>query len=59
MNKTDRGAIKWMPFYSLVEEEQLIKKAIREKEKIKKPNLSIEQMEQIEQKIMEIGRAHV
>ena len=52
MNK-DRGIIKWLPFNSIVGEQELIEKTIKEKNKIKKPHLSQEQMEQNEQRIIE------
>jgi len=53
MNKQDRGVIKWAPFNSLVDQKQIIKNLIKEKEKISKPKLSEEQMEQNEKLLVE------
>lgn len=52
MNK-DRGIIKWMPFNSLVGQKKMIDNLIMEKQKIKKPILSLEQQNTIEEKIIE------
>ncbi len=49
----DRGIIKWQPFNNIIEEKYLIEKMILEKNKITKPILSSEQIEEIEQKIIE------
>ncbi len=53
MNK-DRGIIKWMPFNSIIGEKQMIEKLVKEKQKIKKPILSLEQQKEIEDKLLEI-----
>lgn len=53
MNKQDRGVIKWAPFNSLVGQRQMIENLINEKNKIKKPKLSQEQIEQNESLLIE------
>jgi len=52
MNNFDRGMIKWMPFNSVVPSSQMINEILKEKSKIKMPNLSSDQKELIEQKII-------
>jgi hypothetical protein len=52
MNK-DRGIIKWAPFSSLPIQNKMIKNLIYEKNKIKKPILSEEQIKEIENIIIE------
>lgn len=52
MNK-DRGIIKWQPFNSIVGEKELINSLLKEKQKIKKPILSLEQQRKIEEKLVE------
>ncbi len=47
MNK-DRGIIKWLPFESLVSNKTVIDSILKEKNKIKKPVLSLEQQQEIE-----------
>ena len=49
MNK-DRGIIKWLPFESLVSSKQVIDSILHEKNKIKKPILSLEQQQEISEK---------
>lgn len=53
MNKSDRGAIKWTPFNSIVNQRQMIDNLIKEKNKITKPKLSQEQIEKNEQLLIE------
>lgn len=53
MNKTDRGVIKWAPFSSLIGQKQMIESLINEKNKINKPKLSQEQIEQNEKLLIE------
>lgn len=53
MNKQDRGVIKWAPFNSLVNQKYMIENIIKEKNKIKKPKLSQEQIEQNEKLLIE------
>jgi len=52
MNK-DRGIVKWAPFSSLVGQKEMIDALVLEKQKIKKPILSLEQQMEIEEKLME------
>ncbi len=52
MNK-DRGIIKWLPFESLVSSKQVIDSILHEKNKIKKPILSLEQQQEISEKLIE------
>ena len=52
MNK-DRGVIKWQPFESLAPSKKMIENILYEKNKIKKPILSIEQQQEIEEKLVE------
>ena len=52
MNK-DRGIIKWLPFDSLVNSKSVVESILYEKRKVKKPILSKEQMEEIEEKLIE------
>lgn len=53
MNKTDRGVIKWAPFNSLIVQKQIIENLLNEKNKINKPKLSQEQIEQNENLLIE------
>ncbi len=48
----DRGIIKWMPFQSLPQEE-VLKKILKDKERITKPILSKEQQEELEKQLVE------
>lgn len=52
MNK-DRGIKKWLPFASLIEQKESINDLLKEKQKIPKPLLSLEQQKEIEDKIIE------
>ena len=38
----DRGFIKWIPFNSLIEQKKMVENLLQEKQKIKKPILSLE-----------------
>lgn len=49
----DRGMIKWEPFNSVIPSSKVIKDVINEKNKIKKPILSEEQLKNIEQKLID------
>ena len=49
----DRGMIKWEPFNSVVSASKIIKDVLNEKEKIKKPILSEEQIQNIAQRLLE------
>ncbi len=49
----DRGMIKWIPFSSLVGQKNMMADLIVEKQKIKKPILSLEQQQEIEEKLVE------
>lgn len=51
--KFDRGIIKWQPFDSVISGKNVIKSIMQEKEKIKKPILSEEETNQIEDMIIE------
>lgn len=52
MNK-DRGIIKWLPFESLTPNKKVIDTILYEKNKVKKPILSLEQQQEMEEKIIE------
>jgi len=49
----DRGMIKWQPFDSVTSSKKMIQHIMNEKSKIKKPVLSQEQLEDIQNKIWE------
>ncbi len=49
----DRGFIKWIPFNSLIEQKKMVENLLQEKQKIKKPILSLEQQDKIEKQIIE------
>ena len=49
----DRGMIKWEPFNSVIPSSKVIKDVMKEKNKIKKPILSEDQLKIIEQKLIE------
>ena len=48
----DRGMIKWAPFNSVVNSNQVVKELIRERQKIKQPEISNEDIEKIENEII-------
>lgn len=48
----DRGIIKWAPFNSLNQKE-MINNLLKERQKTKKPILSLEQQKELEEKIIE------
>lgn len=52
MNK-DRGMIKWQPFESLTPSKKVIDDILYEKSKRKKPILSLEQQQELEEKLVE------
>ena len=52
MNNFDRGMIKWQPFNAVVPSKQLVNEILKEKNKIKMPNLSEEQRRNIEEKLI-------
>ena len=49
----DRGMIKWMPFNSLINGEEIVSSIEKEKSKINKPILSEEQTLELENEILE------
>ncbi|MCI8575904.1 MAG: YolD-like family protein [Bacilli bacterium] len=49
----DRGMIKWQPFDSLTSSKQMVQHIMNEKNKVSKPVLSQEQMQEIEERICE------
>jgi hypothetical protein len=49
----DRNSIKWAPFNSVVDGNNLVKSIEKEKNKIEKPTLSEEQFQKIENDILE------
>lgn len=51
--KIDRGIIKWQPFNSLMSSNQVLNSISQEKLKIKKPVLSEEQLENIQNSLLE------
>lgn len=52
MNNIDRGMIKWMPFNSVISSKQVIQEILLEKNKITMPDLSLEQKDTIQNKII-------
>lgn len=52
MNK-DRGMIKWHPFESLTPSKKVIDTILYEKSKRKKPILSLDQQQELEEKLVE------
>lgn len=51
--KFDRGMIKWQPFNSVISSKQVVKSLVHEKEKINRPILSSEEIEELEEKIID------
>lgn len=51
--KFDRGMIKWQPFDSVISSKSVVKSIVKEKQKIKKPILSEEELMINEEKIIE------
>ena len=49
----DRGMIKWLPFNSIINGKEVVNSIEKEKEKIIKPTLSEEQIQNIEELILE------
>ena len=49
---SDRGMKKWAPYKSLVEQEKYLKKAHDDNEKIERPILSSDEMEEINEKLV-------
>lgn len=49
----DRGMIKWQPFDSIISSKEVINNILKEKDKQDKPILSLEQMEDLNNKIFE------
>ena len=49
----DRGMIKWQPFDSLTSSKKMVQHILQEKNKMAKPILSQEQLEEIQTKIWE------
>ncbi len=52
-----RGMVKWQPFASLPEQSGYIKTALREQNKLAKPELSPEQQEELNRTILEAYHA--
>lgn len=52
MNK-DRGMIKWMPFNSVVSTKEVLSSILKEKEKVKKPVMSDDEIKQLEKSIID------
>ena len=51
--KIDRGIIKWQPFDSIISSNKVINNILKEKQKINKPVLSEEQLENIQNALLE------
>lgn len=51
--------MKWAPFSSLVEQKSMIEALVLEKQKLKKPILSLEQQQEIEEKLVEAFYEHI
>lgn len=50
---TDRGMIKWMPFNSVVSNKSVVNSILKEKAKIKKPEISEEEISVLEEEIID------
>lgn len=48
----DRGMIKWQPFDSVISSKRVIKKILAEKEKISSPTLSVDQLTQLQEQLL-------
>lgn len=55
----DRGIIKWQPFDSVMSSSEIKKFILSEKAKVSKPNISEDQKEVIEQKILEAWHTNI
>ena len=53
MPNDERGIIKWQPFDSVISSNKVVKELLKERSKIKKPVLSEEQENILEQKLIE------
>ena len=56
---SDRGMKKWAPYKSLVEQEKYLKKAHNDNEKIERPILSSDEMEEINGKLVNYSNEEV
>ena len=56
---SDRGMKKWAPYKSLVEQEKYLKKAHNDNEKIERPILSSDEMEEINEKLVNYSNEEV
>lgn len=52
MHNFDRGMIKWQPFDSVIPSKQIVNEILKQKSRIKIPNLSDEQKKIIEDKLI-------
>lgn len=50
---SDRGMKKWLPFNALIEQNQYLEKFLYEKNKIRKPQVSVEQAKKIDRILKE------
>lgn len=50
---SDRGMKKWLPFSALIEQNEYLERMIYEKNKIKKPQVSVEQAKKIDRILKE------
>lgn len=55
----DRGMIKWEPFNSVAPSSRIISDVMNEKNKVKKPILSEDQLHEIEKRLMEAFSANI
>lgn len=55
---SDRGMIKWQPFNSVINNKVMINSILKEKEKIRKPELSNEEIEILEDRIIDSYYTH-
>lgn len=53
MNEIHRNMVKWQPFNSLINSKELLNGILKEKRKVKKPNLSEEDITNMENKIID------
>ena len=56
---SDRGMKKWAPYKSLVEQEKYLKKAHDDNEKIERPILSSDEIEEINEKLVNYSNEEV
>lgn len=56
---SDRGMIKWQPFNSVINNKTMLNSILKEKRKIKKPELSDDEIEKLEDKLIVSYYTHI